>query len=104
MLVTSLTSAVAFLSCAFSSVMPIQSFGIYAGIIVPVCFLLTITVQPINYFIYERLFMNMCQKKQYEVAPDLTKKAEISFDIDPSPLQEDVVEATDHNYADYQTA
>lgn len=60
MLVTSLTSAVAFLSCAFSDVMPIQSFGIFSGIIVPVCFLLTITVQPINYFIYERLFMNIC--------------------------------------------
>ena len=39
--------------------------------------------------------MNMCQKSQYEVAPDLTKKAEESFDIDPSPLEEELPEADD---------
>ena len=101
MLVTSLTSAVAFLSCAFSDVMPIQSFGIFSGIIVPVCFLLTITVQPINYYIYERLIMKMCQKKESEINIDLTKKVEISFDVDDSPLEEEEFVPNDPDYANY---
>lgn len=44
MLVTSLTSAVAFFACAFSAIMPVRSFGIFAAIVVPVCFLITIFV------------------------------------------------------------
>lgn len=41
MFVTSFTSAVAFLACSLSPMMPIRAFGIFSAIIVPVCFLLT---------------------------------------------------------------
>ena len=54
MLVTSLTSSVAFLSCTLSNIMPIRSFGVFATIVVLVCYILTIHVQPIIYYIYER--------------------------------------------------
>ena len=43
MLITSLTSTIAFLSCINSRVMPIQSFGIFAAMVVPLCYLITIT-------------------------------------------------------------
>ena len=57
MLVTSFTSAIAFVSCSFTPIMPLKAFGIFAAIIVPTCFLLTITAQPVVYFIYEMYFM-----------------------------------------------
>jgi predicted RND superfamily exporter protein len=42
MFVTSLTSSVAFLSCLCSKLMPIRAFGVFATIVVLVCFVLTI--------------------------------------------------------------
>ena len=53
MMVTSLTSAIAFVACSFTVIMPLKSFGIFAAIIVPTCFVLTITAQPVVYFVYE---------------------------------------------------
>ena len=44
MLVTSITSSVAFLSCARSQIMPIRSFGIFSFVVVIVCYLITILV------------------------------------------------------------
>jgi predicted RND superfamily exporter protein len=44
MLVTSLTSSVAFLSCTLSKLMPIRAFGIFATIVVLICYILTIHV------------------------------------------------------------
>ena len=44
MLVTSVTSSLAFLSCVISEVLPIRSFGIFSSIIVMVCYLITILV------------------------------------------------------------
>ena len=58
MLVTSLTSAIAFIACSFTPIMPLKAFGIFAALIVPTCFLLTITAQPVVYFIYEMYFMS----------------------------------------------
>jgi len=46
MAVTSSTTAVAFLANAFSSIMPISSFGIYAAIIIPVNYFLVISFFP----------------------------------------------------------
>ena len=61
MLVTSLTSSVAFLSCTLSKIMPIRAFGVFATIVVLVCYVITIHVQPLVYFIYERYI----QRKNY---------------------------------------
>ena len=44
--ITSITTAVAFMATAFSEIMPIASFGIFAAVIVPVNFLLVILVYP----------------------------------------------------------
>lgn len=44
MLVTSLTSSIAFLSCAMTPIMPLKAFGYFAAILVPICFLITILV------------------------------------------------------------
>ena len=59
MLVTSFTSSVAFFACITSPIMPIRSFGVFSFIIVLNCFLITILVQPINYFIYEKYIHNI---------------------------------------------
>lgn len=67
MLVTSLTSAVAFLSCTSSKIMPIRSFGIFATLVVLICFITTTHVQPILYFIYEEYFMGKCCSVKAEV-------------------------------------
>lgn len=52
MFLTSFTSTMAFAACSFSDVMPIKAFGIFASILVPVVFLLTLISQPFAYFIY----------------------------------------------------
>ena len=39
MLVTSLTSSIAFLACTLSDIMPIQAFGWFASLIVPIVYL-----------------------------------------------------------------
>jgi predicted RND superfamily exporter protein len=57
MFVTSFTSAVAFLSCTNSPIMPIKSFGIFATIVVLICFTITMLMQPFGYYIYEKIFL-----------------------------------------------
>ena len=44
--VTSSTTAVAFAANAFSSIKPIQAFGIFAAIIIPVNFFILILMMP----------------------------------------------------------
>jgi len=44
--VTSSTTAVAFLANATSDIRPIRAFGIFAAIIIPVNFLIVITIMP----------------------------------------------------------
>jgi len=58
MLVTSITSMVAFASCIMSNIMPIKSFGVFATIIVPLVYLQTILVQPFTYYFYEKYLIN----------------------------------------------
>ena len=60
MAMTSSTTAVAFLANIFSPIMPIKSFGIYSGIIVPLNFLMTITMFPPATIIYETYFEDSC--------------------------------------------
>ena len=45
-LITSSTTSVAFFGNAFSNMMPIRSFGIFAGVIVPVNYVLVILFMP----------------------------------------------------------
>ena len=54
MAVTSSTTSVAFMANIFSPIMPIRGFGIYAGIIVPVNYLLVVMVLPPATIWYER--------------------------------------------------
>ena len=56
MAVTSSTTSAAFLANVFSPIMPIKSFGIYSGIIVPLNFLMTVTMFPSATIIYETYF------------------------------------------------
>jgi predicted RND superfamily exporter protein len=53
MLVTSITTAVSFLSTCLSPIMPICSFGIFSGIVITVNYLLIITAIPNLYIFYE---------------------------------------------------
>lgn len=58
--VASSTTCVAFLANGFSSIMPIQAFGIYAGIIVPVNYLLTSLLLPPMLYIHDRYLRGRC--------------------------------------------
>lgn len=63
MLATSSTTGAAFLATGLSDIMPISSFGIFAGILIPMNFLLVITYYPASLMVYEYYFKNMCSKK-----------------------------------------
>ena len=54
--ITSSTTAVAFFGNAFSEMMPIRAFGIFAGTIVPVNYVLVILFMPPTLIWYENNF------------------------------------------------
>ena len=61
-LITSLTTAIAFMATAFSVIMPIASFGIFSAVVVPVNFLLVVLVYPPLLIMQERFTVsNTCQ-------------------------------------------
>ena len=62
--VTSSTTAVAFLANFFSPLMPIRSFGIFAGIIVPINFLLIMLFFPPAVVIYEKNFQRKTSSEE----------------------------------------
>ena len=62
MLVTSSTTAFAFLSSSFSKIMPIRTFGIYAAIIIPMNFILVITLYPAIIIVDERVIKRINKK------------------------------------------
>jgi len=67
MAVTSSTTAVAFLANAFSSIMPISAFGIYAAIIIPVNYFLVISFFPAVLMFWEQKIkgkMCVCRRKK----------------------------------------
>ena len=70
MLVTSSTTAFAFLSSGFSALMPIKSFGYFAAIIIPMNFLLVIALYPALIIVEERIVKKInakiffCRKKK----------------------------------------
>ena len=51
--ITSSTTAVGFFANAFSPLMPIKAFGIFVGVIVPMNFLLVVTIFPAAVIIYD---------------------------------------------------
>ena len=53
MLVTSITTAVSFMSTCISPIMPIVSFGIFASIVVTINYLLIVLLLPSIYLCYE---------------------------------------------------
>ena len=53
MTVTSSTTAVAFFSNAFSPIMPIRSFGIFTGVLIPINFFLVVMIMPPAVIYYE---------------------------------------------------
>lgn len=72
MLATSSTTSAAFLATGLSSIMPISSFGFFAGILIPMNFLLVIFFFPTIVVIVEKHFKNkdcfsLCKKKEKEV-------------------------------------
>ena len=71
MLVTSSTTAFAFLATGFSKLMPIRAFGFYAAILIPMNFIMVITVYPSLIIIHEKTFkkikFNCCRKKKCQL-------------------------------------
>ena len=62
MLVTSSTTAFAFLASAFSKLMPIRSFGIFAAIVIPMNFILVITLFPALVIVDEKIIKKINAK------------------------------------------
>ena len=60
MLSTSSTTTAAFIATGFSDIMPISSFGYFAGIMVAFNFLLVISFYPCIMIIWERYVKNRC--------------------------------------------
>lgn len=78
MLVTSVTSSVAFMTCTRSQITPVRSFGFFAAEIIIMCYIITILVQPMNYFIYEKFVKNIgCKDRRLEKIPQ--KNYEFGF-------------------------
>ena len=65
MLVTSLTSAISFLACTLSSIVPVQAFGWFASLIVTFAYFLTVLVQPVMYYVYEKYLVNRGWKDKW---------------------------------------
>lgn len=58
--VTSSTTSVAFFANAFSPIMPIKSFGIFAGVIVPMNYIVIVLLFPAATIIYEERIHGKC--------------------------------------------
>lgn len=58
-LATSSTTSAAFLVSYFSEIMPISSFGIFAGILIPINYLLVILYYPVVIISYEKYVKGM---------------------------------------------
>ena len=88
--VTSSTTSVAMAANALSPIIPIRAFGIYAGIIVLVNYLMVIMIMPPLQIIYERNFRHRCgccdskkdKKQESNVEPGET---DIKFVVEDKP-------------------
>lgn len=64
-LVTSSTTAIAFLANALSDIRPIRAFGIFAAIIVPVNFIIVILVMPSTQILHDKYLKDRCSLKKF---------------------------------------
>lgn len=64
MLATSSTTSAAFLATGLSDIMPISAFGIFAGILVPINYLLTIFFMPCILIIRKKMPDCPCRKRK----------------------------------------
>jgi predicted RND superfamily exporter protein len=62
--VTACTAAAAFFSNCFNSIMPIRAFGIYAGIIVLVNYVIILILMPPMIVFHEKYLANRCFSKK----------------------------------------
>jgi predicted RND superfamily exporter protein len=67
MAVTSSTTSVAFLANIASPILPIRAFGIFAGVIVPVNYILVVLVFPPATIIYEKYFHGCSTNMFYRI-------------------------------------
>ena len=58
MAITSSTTSVAFFANIFSPLLPIKTFGIFSGVIIPINFFLVVTFMPPAVIIYEEYIKN----------------------------------------------
>jgi protein dispatched 1 len=75
MSITSLTTAAAFYSNVISPIMPIRAFGIFAGTLIPINFLLVILMMPAAVTLYEENFKYrfcFCMKRFTDEGKELT--------------------------------
>ena len=80
MAVTSSTTSVAFMANIASPMLPVRAFGIFAGVIVPVNYLLVVMMFPPATIIYDRYIhgcchnlcclMFCCRKRKIDVVED----------------------------------
>lgn len=73
MLATSSTTAAAFLATGLSTIMPISSFGIFAGILIPMNYILVITFFPAILIVQERYFKKCCCRRKVQNKIDKTE-------------------------------
>lgn len=64
MLVTSVTTAAAFMATGFSDLNPISTFGIFSAIIIPINFIFDISAYPAFIVIYENKIKNKCSLRK----------------------------------------
>lgn len=63
-LVTSSTTSIAFLANLSSEIMPIQSFGVYAAVLVPVNYILFVFYFPAVLIIWDKYLKNLCTREK----------------------------------------
>jgi len=90
MSITSTTTAAAFFANVFSPIMPIKSFGVFSGFLIPMNFLLVVIVMPCTIIWYERNIKGKCkycciprsaeERDQILNAEQEISKVEIFFD------------------------
>ncbi|XP_064629712.1 protein dispatched homolog 1-like [Lineus longissimus] len=79
MFTTSLTTMVAFFVSSFSPILPISSFGTFAGLTVFVNYISVITYFPTVVAVHHRYFENCCSCKKKSETYDLNKASKPSY-------------------------
>lgn len=73
MAITSSTTSVAFLANVFSPLLPIRSFGIFSGVIIPVNFILVVLIMPSAVIVFEE-YIQKAKKNETQIETDKDKR------------------------------